>query len=194
MKYEIETYGKKNLFFTSDTHFFHGRIIELCNRPFHSVEEMNEALITNWNRVVPRDGVVFHLGDFAFGGPDEWNSILDRLNGEIHLILGNHDMRMARTEVMDRFSEVTLQKIISVDGRNILLNHYPFLCYSGENRGEWQLFGHIHSGEHNDSGADIPRLRHLFRTQYDVGVDNNRFTPLSYGELETIILDSPRPS
>ena len=193
MKYEIETYGKKNLFFTSDTHFFHGRIIELCNRPFHSVEEMNEALITNWNRVVPRDGVVFHLGDFAFGGPDEWNSILDRLNGEIHLILGNHDMRMARTEVMDRFSEVTLQKIISVDGRNILLNHYPFLCYSGENRGEWQLFGHIHSGEHNDSGADIPRLRHLFRTQYDVGVDNNRFTPLSYGELESIILDSPNP-
>lgn len=194
MKYEIETYGKKNLFFTSDTHFFHGRIIELCNRPFHSVEEMNEALITNWNRVVPCDGVVFHLGDFAFGGPDEWNSILDRLNGEIHLILGNHDMRMARTEVMDRFSEVTLQKIISVDGRKILLDHYPFLCYSGENRGEWQLFGHVHSGEHNDKGADIPRLRHLFRTQYDVGVDNNRFTPLSYGELETIILDSPSPS
>ena len=193
MRYEIETYGKKKLFFTSDTHFFHGRIIELCNRPFHSVEEMNEALITNWNRVVPRDGVVFHLGDFAFGGPDEWNSILDRLNGKIHLILGNHDMRMARTEVMDRFSEVTLQKIISVDGRNILLNHYPFLCYSGENRGEWQLFGHIHSGEHNDSGADIPRLRHLFRTQYDVGVDNNRFTPLTYGELESIILDSPNP-
>ena len=193
MRYEIETYGKKKLFFTSDTHFFHGRIIELCNRPFHSVEEMNEALITNWNRVVPCDGVVFHLGDFAFGGPDEWNSILDRLNGEIHLILGNHDMRMARTEVMDRFSEVTLQKIISVDGRKILLDHYPFLCYSGENRGEWQLFGHIHSGEHNDSGADIPRLRHLFRTQYDVGVDNNRFTPLSYGELESIILDSPNP-
>ena len=136
MRYEIETYGKKKLFFTSDTHFFHGRIIELCNRPFHSVEEMNEALITNWNRVVPRDGVVFHLGDFAFGGPDEWNSILDRLNGEIHLILGNHDMRMARTEVMDRFSEVTLQKIISVDGRNILLNHYPFLYYSEEHRDE----------------------------------------------------------
>ena len=194
MKYEIETYGKKNLFFTSDTNFFHGRIIELCNRPFHSVEEMNEALITNWNRVVPRDGVVFHLGDFAFGGPDEWNSILDRLNGKIHLILGNHDMRMARTEIMERFSEVTLQKIISVDGRKILLDHYPFLCYSGENRGEWQLFGHVHSSEHNDSGADIPRLRHLFRTQYDVGVDNNRFTPLSYGELETIILDSLRPS
>ena len=193
MRYEIETYGKKNLFFTSDTHFFHGRIIKLCNRPFHSVEEMNEALITNWNRVVPRDGVVFHLGDFAFGGPDEWNSILDRLNGKIHLILGNHDMRMARTEIMERFSEVTLQKIISVDGRKILLNHYPFLCYSGENRGEWQLFGHVHSGEHNDSGADIPRLRHLFRTQYDVGVDNSRFTPLSYGELESIILDSPNP-
>lgn len=187
MKYEIETYSQRKVFFTSDTHFFHGRIIELCNRPFADVEEMNETLISNWNRVVPHDGIVFHLGDFAYGGADEWNGVLDRLRGEIHLILGNHDMRMARTDVMDRFAEVTLQKVIRVDGRKIILNHCPFLCYSGEERGAWQLFGHIHSGKRNSKGADIPRMKYLFNSQYDVGVDNNNFSPLSYRELEWIM-------
>ena len=57
----------ENLFFTSDTHFFHEGIIRFCNRPFGSVEEMNETLIRNWNEKVPEDGTVFHLGDFAFG-------------------------------------------------------------------------------------------------------------------------------
>lgn len=62
----------ENLFFTSDTHFFHEGIIKFCNRPFASVEEMNEAMIRNWNEVVHEKGTVFHLGDFAFGGWREW--------------------------------------------------------------------------------------------------------------------------
>lgn len=183
MRYEIETYSKDKVFFTSDTHFFHGNIMRYCNRPFGSVEEMNEALVENWNRVVPRDGIVFHLGDFAFGGEENWNSILDKLKGEIHLILGNHDMQLARKSVMDRFAEVTMQKVIRVDDRNIILNHCPMLCYSGEERGQWQLFGHVHSGPCNTGGMDILRLENLFRTQYDVGVDNNGFTPVSYEQI-----------
>jgi calcineurin-like phosphoesterase family protein len=63
----------ENLFFTSDTHFFHEGIIRFCNRPFGSVEEMNETLIRNWNEKVPEDGTVFHLGDFAMGGSAEWS-------------------------------------------------------------------------------------------------------------------------
>lgn len=51
---------------------------------------MNEALITNWNNVVKPNDTVFHLGDFAFGGSYIWNNVLSRLNGNIHLILGNH--------------------------------------------------------------------------------------------------------
>ena len=66
------------VFFTSDTHFNHANIIKFCERPFGSIEEMNEALIANWNRVVGKDDIVFHLGDFCFGGSEAWNSILEK--------------------------------------------------------------------------------------------------------------------
>ena len=78
------------VFFTSDTHWGHVNIIRFCSRPFISVEEMNDVLIQNWNNVVPKDGIIFHLGDFAFGGSQLWNDVLSKLNGHIYLILGNH--------------------------------------------------------------------------------------------------------
>ena len=180
-------FSPENLFFTSDTHFFHEGIIKFCSRPFESVEEMNEALIRNWNETVPEDGTVFHLGDFAFGGCQQWSSIYNRLNGKIYLILGNHDMKNARQGFMDRFEHVTQQMSICVEGQRIVLNHNPFLCFGGAYNGGWQLFGHVHSGPKGNTGKDIPRLNMLFPSQYDVGVDNNDFRPVSFNELKTII-------
>ena len=55
------------VFFTSDTHFNHANIIRFCNRPFKDVSHMNEAIISNWNRVVGPEDIVFHLGDFCLG-------------------------------------------------------------------------------------------------------------------------------
>lgn len=103
MKEQKFEFSAKNTFFTSDTHFGHANIIRLCNRPFKDVEEMNEKLVENWNRVVPEDGTVFHLGDFAFGGSALWNSIIPRLNGQIYLIIGNHDRKNLRQGYMDKF-------------------------------------------------------------------------------------------
>ena len=82
------------IYFTSDTHFGHARIIELCARPFANVDEMNEALIQKWNAVVGPDDVVYHLGDF-FMGPKETVLLRKRLNGKIVLIKGNHDKKDA---------------------------------------------------------------------------------------------------
>ncbi|MEH2560805.1 metallophosphoesterase [Bradyrhizobium sp. AZCC 2289] len=77
-----------NIWFTSDHHFGHKRIIELAQRPFTSVEEMDEMMIWYWNdRVKPGD-MVYHVGDFAFADHDPY---LDRLNGVKRLILGNRD-------------------------------------------------------------------------------------------------------
>lgn len=61
------------------------------------------------------------------------------------------------------------------------------LSYGGAYRGVWQLFGHVHSCP-DSTGEDTPRLNMLFPTQYDVGVDNNDFTPVSYEEVRSIIL------
>ena len=148
---------------------------------------MNEELIARWNSVVHRDGIVFHLGDFCFGKPDKWNHILDRLKGRIYLVLGNHDAGHISEEVAERFEAVAFQMRLNVNGQKIYLNHFPFLSYSGDNHGTWQLFGHIHSNLHNYNIIDEHRLAVLQLTQYDVGVDNNNFTPISFRQVEEII-------
>lgn len=175
------------LFFTSDTHWGHSNIIRFCNRPYESVEEMNEKLIENWNNVVPEDGIVFHLGDFAFGGYPLWKSVCERLNGKKHLIVGNHDMKNLRAGAEALFDSVNIQLQLNIDGRAVYLNHYPFLCYGGAWRNAdnavWQLFGHVHSGP-DSAGKDSDRLNHMFPYQYDVGVDNNNYAPISWTTVQ----------
>ena len=174
------------VYFTSDTHFNHANIIGFCSRPFKNVNEMNEALIANWNRVVGADDIVFHLGDFCLGGSAEWTNVLNRLNGKIYLIVGNHDMKNLRQSYYDRFEEIVMQKHIEIGKQKIYLNHCPFLCYGGAYKDTWQLFGHVHTSK-NNTGKDASRLNMLFPTQYDVGVDNNNFTPVSFDQVKTII-------
>ena len=183
MNYKFD--GAK-VFFTSDTHFTHANIIRFCSRPFKNVEEMDETMIANWNRVVGENDIVFHLGDFCMGGSAKWTNVLNRLNGKIYLIIGNHDMKNLKQSCSDRFEKVAMQMYIEVDKQKIYLNHCPFLCYGGAYRDTWQLFGHVHTNK-NNTGIDAPRLEMLFPTQYDVGVDNNNFTPVSFEQVKAII-------
>ena len=175
------------IWFTADSHIGHRNIIKYCQRPFSNVEEMNETLICNWNKVVGKNDYVFHLGDFSVGGAAEWTSILDNLNGRIFLVLGNHDMNNVDQGFMRRFEDVAMQMLITIGKQRVYLNHYPFLCYGGAYRGTWQLFGHVHTSSCM-SGLDGPRLQMLFPRQYDVGVDNNNYTPISFEEVEVKIL------
>ena len=176
-----------NLFFTADTHFGHANIILFNKRPFRDLEDMDRGLVERWNATVPEDGVVFHLGDFCMGGPTEWNELLDRLHGKIYLILGNHDIRNIKQGAMGRFELVSQQMTIRVGDQPIILNHNPFLCYGGSYRDTWQLFGHVHSGPAAHAGLDHPRLKMLFPMQYDVGVDNNDYRPVSFSEVRAKI-------
>lgn len=178
--------GEK-IFFTSDTHFCHKSILSFADRPFSSIEEMDKALIENWNSVVPEDGIVFHLGDFCFGGITQWKTIRKKLNGKIYLILGNHDFNKFPQSCLDMFEMVTQQMHIYIEGKEIYLNHNPFLAFGGAYRKTWALFGHVHTGPRSCSGQDMPRMRHLFNTQYDVGVDNNNYKPVSFYEVRDII-------
>lgn len=174
------------VYFTSDTHFNHANIIRFCGRPFSDVEEMNETLVSNWNRVVGPDDVVFHLGDFCLGGPQEWDGFLERLNGRIYLIAGNHDLRTLRKGYTGRFEMIAMQMNIMIGKRSIYLSHFPFLCFDGADEGTWQLFGHVHTGR-TSFGKDHARLGVLYPTQYDVGVDNNDYTPVPFSRVREII-------
>lgn len=183
------------LYFTSDNHFFHDAIRGFCKRPFDSVEEMNKSMIEKWNAKVPEDGLVFHLGDFAFGGYNAWKKIREQLNGDIILIKGNHDAKSLTSTAHSLFKDVAHQLRIDVEGRRVWLNHFPLLAYSGTYRDmdsyEWNLFGHIHLSnvEERNKGLDYKRcIDNLFPTQYDVGVDFNNFEPLSWYEVNEKIL------
>lgn len=186
---EINTTQTK-VFFTSDTHFGHSNIIKYCQRPFNSAEHMDEVLISNWNEVVSPQDIVFHLGDFCFGSDKEWIKILQRLNGTKYLILGNHDLKKIAnsSQIQDYFADINMQMRVVVDKQKMLLNHYPFLCFEGGYQNVWQLFGHVHSSKHS-TGLDKERLVHLFPTQYDVGVDNNNYRPVSFSQVSQIITE-----
>lgn len=183
-----------NIHFTSDLHFGHENILKFCKRPFNSVEEMDEALIENWNSVVKPNDLVFNLGDFAFAPRWRWYEILGRLNGVHTLILGNHDItRWPGDNVMELFHRVEQQMILKIDERYVYLNHYPFLCYGGSYRSPeqavWNLHGHVHSSPNPTErrGKDEERLSYRFPYQYDVGVDNNNYTPVSWEQVKDII-------
>ena len=179
---KIKIHDNTKLFFTSDTHFGHKNIIKYCDRPFESVEEMNETLIKNWNDTVPPDGIVIHMGDFAMGYSklQEIESIVKRLNGQIHLTLGNHDT----LEFLKGFTSI--QEILRVKVAddeiggiiNIICNHYPQVVWDGKHRGYWHLYGHVH-------GIDLQYALKATMSM-DVGVDAIKewYRPLSYEEIK----------
>ena len=112
--------------------------------------------------------------------------ILKTLNDNPYLISGNHDIKNLRQNYTKYFEHISMQMYIEVDKQKIYLNHCPFLCYGGSYNGTWQLFGHVHTSR-NNTGKDAPRLSMLLPTQYDVGVDNNDFTPVSFAQVKAII-------
>ena len=183
--------GKNNIFFTSDTHFNHTNIIKYAQRPYSDAEEMNEDLIKRWNSVVCKNDIVFHLGDFMFGNINRFWEFRSRLNGKIYLIHGNHDYKlMQEGNIEEGFELIASQLNICVDGQKIYLNHFPLLTFDGiyKEKPSWELFGHVHSNkEHPSTSPDISRLNYLLPTQYDVGVDNNNYTPVSFNQVKEII-------
>lgn len=177
-----------NVFFTSDTHFCHGNIIRYCNRPFESIQEMNEKLIENWNNTVPKNGIVFILGDFAFANKNRWKRLLEQLNGKKYLILGNHDQNNEIYE--EGFEDICDLCMLNVQlapqkWQSFLLSHRPILCWE-RSYNTIMLYGHVHSGPTRDktcTNGDIELLKYLPKNTWDVGVDNNNFRPISVEEV-----------
>lgn len=163
-------------FYTSDTHFRHSNIIKYCNRPFSSKEEMDEELITRWNNKVPKDGLVYHVGDVILGGSAEMKEVLPRLNGEKILVIGNHDEESPlRPYFMDIFRLVSFTD--PVIKRKMCLCHYPIESWPGMHRGVIHLHGHCHG-----------TLQHKIENRMDVGVDcHPKFEPFSSEEISVFV-------
>ena len=131
-------------FYISDWHYGHKNIMAYDNRPFRSVEEMNDALIANWNSAVSQDDTVYVLGDMFWCGEQAAIPILDSLHGKKILIRGNHD-RCRNLEFIKRFALVDDYLEIIDRGRNIVLCHYPITCFKNHYNGWYHFYGHVHT-------------------------------------------------
>ena len=174
------------IYFTSDTHFFHRNAIWHNERPFKNADEMDEAMIKNWNRVVKENDEIYHLGDFAWQpSPTKLKEILGQLNGRKHLILGNHDKEklMAHSNLWE---SVDFYKELRIDDFKVILLHYPIYDWNGAFNGAVHLYGHVHK----TMDLREVKTKHKNKRCYNVGVDVNNYTPVSWLEIKKI-LDLP---
>lgn len=158
-------------FFTSDEHLFHSNIIRFCIRPFENVHEMHECIIERNNEVVKPGDTVVHAGDYSFANKEITSRVISRLNG-VHIFLkGSHDKWLPSNTL-----QIWEKKI---GDHYVIVCHYSLRVWPRSHYNSWQLFGHSH-GKLNTIGK-----------QYDIGVDNNNFYPVSMDEIETIMKDKP---
>lgn len=146
-------------YYISDTHFDHAKIITLTKRPFANVDEMNEAMVNNWNSVVRSDDTVHFLGDFAWKRHSYWRN---RLNGKIKFHQGNHDQGIPAIYGYEELQDGPYK---------LVLFHYPIVSWNGFHRGAYHFYGHVH-------GQSLDYMPLDWRARaFDVGVECLGYTP-----------------
>jgi len=159
-----------NIFFISDTHFGHGNILNFKNkygnpvRPFSCVEEMDNTLIENWNKVVRPQDKIYHLGDVAI--PRKGLNCLAKCNGDKVLVRGNHDIFKLK-DYVEYFRDVRGYVVIE----NFLASHIPV---HPESKGRFKrnIHGHLHGNKLDDS------------FYINVSVEQINYTPISFEEIK----------
>lgn len=216
----------QNFWFTADTHFAHKN---LCNgsttwdriknkgglRDFKDQHQMSDHFINQINKYVKEDDVLYHLGDWSFGGPENIKLYRDRIVCKtIHLILGNHDDDIVDNIVVDYedrdgttwivraqdlFTSVSDRKVVKrgKKGRRMILDHFAARTWNRCHKGAYQLHGHSHSSlEQPNNQHDVNKFYNKYRTM-DVGMDNafrifGEYKPFNYNWILEYL--EPRPS
>jgi calcineurin-like phosphoesterase family protein len=166
------------IWLTSDLHFNHDKEFIWQARGFNSVQEMNEALVKNFNSVVAPEDTVYILGDNMMGMDMESGlAYLRRLNGIKYMAIGNHDTDARITAYRDSgiFSDIQFGYRIKVKGRVYLFTHYPTVTANGDDLRVVNLYGHTHQ-EDSNFFEDRPYM-------YHVGVDSHNCFPVSMDKV-----------
>jgi calcineurin-like phosphoesterase family protein len=164
--------------FISDEHYGHERIIEYNKRPFKTIDEMDETIISNSNSVVSKNDITVHGGDFTL-----WKDVagiykkyINRLNGNHIFLKGSHDYWLPRRKSMQIW-----EKNIFVENRKyyFVVCHYAMRVWARSHYNSLQLYGHSH--------GKLPPIG----KQHDITVDNNDFYPLSEFQIVQIMKHQP---
>ena len=171
------------IYFTSDNHFCHSNIIGSCNRPFNNVNTMNKEMIDRWNSLVTQTDEVYILGDFLYRGTaKDANNILSRLKGKKYLIKGNHEKYLSDPDFhQNAFEWIKDYYVLTYQGIEFVLFHFPILFWHKSHRGSIHLYGHVHNNSDFDNIGE--KLKVLGSNAINVGVDVNDFYPVSIKQI-----------
>jgi calcineurin-like phosphoesterase family protein len=170
-----------NTWFTADFHLGHSNIIRYCNRPFSTVEEMDQGILERLNVSVRPNDVLFFLGDFCMGSHSRVLAYRRRIHcKKIFAVPGNHDKQARKLE---EFSWLDNLAEVSIHGHPIVLCHYALRVWNWSNRGSWHLYGHSH--------GRLPEVPNSL--SMDVGVDTHDFHPWHFDEIKELMSDRAKP-
>ncbi len=193
--------GQK-LWFTSDTHYNHGNICSATTqwtdpvtcREFTSLEKMNAHLVGNINETVGENDILFHLGDWSFGGFEQIELFRNQINCKnVHIITGNHDHHIENNKegIQSIFSSVNkyLNLVVKwnvgtplMGEQRFALMHFPIASWDNMARGAIHLHGHVHFPA--DKRIGVGKMM-------DVGCDGNELYPIEMGEVLKLMRDQP---
>lgn len=166
------------VYFIADPHFGHENIIEMSGRPYYNIQEMNFDMIQKWNRKIKNNDTVYVLGDMFFRC-DNPEYILSQLNGQKHLIVGNHDGSwMTKTDVNKYFVSVNSLLETSIGSVGATLCHYPLVTWKHQKK-TYMIHGHIH----NDTDSEYWPLLCSNPRILNAGVEINNYEPVTLEEL-----------
>jgi calcineurin-like phosphoesterase family protein len=204
---KIQINNKQNVFFCSDPHYNHLGIVMGTStwidksgcRPFQTVEDHDNALVTNINKTVGVDDILFCLGDWSFGNYKNGENVSnirkfrEQINCKtIHHILGNHCQEIRKNadnsrelfESVNDYLEICIIEQPLIQGekakkQDIILSHYSMKTWNKASKGSFQLFGHSHGSLKDVKGKSM-----------DVGFDTHKeFRPYSYEEIKELLKD-----
>ena len=177
-------------FYISDLHFGHWNIIRYDNRPFKSIEEMDNALIENWNKVVSNKDMVYILGDISWHDENKTVEIFKQLNGIKVLIRGNHDNIKGGSELAKCFTGIQDYAELYLDKKNkVIMSHYPILFWNGQFRNSIHLYGHVHNSHQwnmcESWAEEMRQLQDIPGQMYNVGcmMPWMNYTPRTLDEI-----------
>jgi calcineurin-like phosphoesterase family protein len=191
----------QRLWFTSDTHYNHANICSSTTkwtdpvtiREFRTLEHMNSHLVGNINEVVGQNDVLFHLGDWSFGGFESIEQFRNQIVCQnVHIVTGNHDHHIQnnRGDCQKLFSSVNKYVELNVKwpvgpeirDANFVLMHFPIASWNNMARGAIHLHGHVHFN---------PNVRLQEGKMMDVGCEGNNLYPIDMSEVLSIMKNRP---
>jgi calcineurin-like phosphoesterase family protein len=178
--------------FIGDIHFSHSNILAYDNRPFNTPDENNKTIIDRWNDTVNITDTTYILGDVSHDNVTKTTDMINQLNGNKILVVGNHDKRFLKNKFFrDAFIEICDYKELDIEnGKKLILCHYPIPCFNGQFYGNIHLYAHVHNTQQWNMIEYFKRISEEERGEgtcrmYNCGcmLDYMDFTPRTLNEI-----------